>query len=76
MAICKELKENKLTAHLPILMMSADNKVKLDCVEAGATDFIAKPFDMKELFSKMESILPDIKKLKNRSYFNFRNRKS
>ncbi|HUH27520.1 response regulator [Gelidibacter sp.] len=60
MAVCKELKENQLTAHLPILMMSADNEIKSECLAAGATDFIAKPFDMKELFLKIETILMDV----------------
>ncbi|TXD85577.1 response regulator [Subsaximicrobium wynnwilliamsii] len=56
-AICKELQETETTAHLPILMMSADTAVETKCLSAGATDFIAKPFEMKLLFSKIEAML-------------------
>lgn len=55
--VCKELRENKITAHVPILMMSALVGVKKKCLKAGATDFISKPFDMKTLFTKIETLL-------------------
>lgn len=55
--VCKELQENDTTAHIPILMMSAQNDIKIKCLTAGAADFISKPFEMKTLFSKIENLL-------------------
>ncbi len=59
--VCKELKENETTANVPILMMSALSGVKKKCLTAGATDFISKPFEMKTLFLKIETILKQAK---------------
>lgn len=56
MKVCKKLKENESTAHVPVLMMSADVSVAAMCLVAGATDFMSKPFEMKTLFSKIETI--------------------
>ncbi len=57
MEVCRELKENKTTGQVPVLMMSAHIGVKKNCLKAGAIDFIAKPFELKNLFSKIETIL-------------------
>lgn len=59
--ICMELKRNKNTTHIPILMMSGQSTVEKKCLAAGATDFISKPFEMHILFSKIEFILKQIK---------------
>lgn len=59
--ICLELKRNKNTTHIPILMMSGQSTVEKKCLAAGANDFISKPFDMRNLVSKIETILNHIK---------------
>ncbi|MEO8933206.1 MAG: response regulator [Xanthomarina sp.] len=59
MNVCKQLKENESTGHVPVLMMSADISVAEMCLAAGASDFMAKPFEMKTLFSKIEAILKE-----------------
>ncbi|CAM4204316.1 response regulator [Gillisia hiemivivida] len=59
--VCKKIQENETTANVPILMMSAHSKVKKKCLAAGATDFIFKPFEMKTLFLKIETILKQTK---------------
>lgn len=61
MDVCKELQQNEKTAGIPVLMMSADDAVEKKCLLAGATDFISKPFEMKTLFSKIETILKQTK---------------
>ena len=55
--VCKKLKENETTAHVPILMMSAHSGVKKKCLTAGTTNFISRTFEVKPLFSKIETIL-------------------
>jgi len=47
--VCKKLKLNQKFAHIPVIMMSADPKVAEKHTEAGADDFINKPFDIAEL---------------------------
>ncbi|MDQ3239707.1 MAG: response regulator [bacterium] len=50
--ICKYLKDQKLTKNLPIIMLSANKDTEKISKEAGADDFIAKPFDMDTLLAK------------------------
>ncbi len=51
--ICKYLKNNPLTKHLPIIMTSASHDITQSALDAGANDFIAKPFEMEDLLSKI-----------------------
>lgn len=49
--ICKHLKSQKLTKHIPIIMISANKDAERIAKEAGADDFIAKPFQMDDLLA-------------------------
>ena len=51
--ICKNLKDDKSTKHIPIIMISANKDTEKIAKEAGANDFLAKPFDMKDLLYKV-----------------------
>lgn len=51
--ICRRLKQDKQTLSIPILMFSAHPNAQKICMEAGADDFIAKPFEMNELIDKV-----------------------
>jgi CheY-like chemotaxis protein len=53
--ICRYLKKAMLTKHIPIIMISASRDIKQSAKEAGADDFLAKPFNMEELIDKIES---------------------
>ena len=44
--VCRLLKTNPQQQHLKIIMMSAHPDADKSCREAGADDFIPKPFDM------------------------------
>lgn len=52
--IAKKLKSTPKTKHLPIIMLSAHPSAQEAAIEAGADDFIAKPFDMDELLDKVK----------------------
>lgn len=56
LAVCKILQENPQTAGIPIVFVSAtdDIDIRLSCYQAGACDFIQKPFDPRELQIKAE----------------------
>ena len=49
--VCRHLKKNGLTAHIPILMVTAlsERKERLLGIEAGANDFLNKPVDIQDL---------------------------
>lgn len=56
--ICKKLKEMQQTRHIPVLIFSAYPRVAESVTyEYGADDFIAKPFEVNELVTKVHSIL-------------------
>ena len=61
---CKLLKSNEKTEYIPIIMVTALNEIedKIKGIEAGADDFITKPFNKHELLVRVKSLLR-IKKL-------------
>ncbi len=52
--ICKNLKSHRSAKHVPIIMLPASYDVGQSARDAGADDFIAKPFGMDELIGKIE----------------------
>lgn len=52
--ICRYLKNDPLTLHIPIIMISASRDIEVSAKDAGADDFLAKPFEMDDLISKVE----------------------
>lgn len=52
--VLKTLRKNPKTVKLPVIVISASQDGKEIAVDAGANDFIAKPFDLDELFQKIE----------------------
>lgn len=57
--VCARLRNNPKTEDTPVLMMSALHDAGTKCREAGANDFIAKPFEMDDLVEKIRSILDE-----------------
>ncbi|MDT0641854.1 response regulator [Zunongwangia sp. F363] len=55
--VCGQLKQDEEVAHVPVVMMSALHNADKICKEAGAVDFIAKPFDMATLISRIDEVL-------------------
>jgi DNA-binding response OmpR family regulator len=57
-AVCRRLREREETAVLPVIMLTAsDGAEKTQAIEAGADDFIPKPFDHHELLTRVRSLL-------------------
>jgi CheY-like chemotaxis protein len=54
--ICKKLKQEPLTKNIPVIMVSASRDIKESAMEAGADDFLAKPFEMNDLLKKIEDL--------------------
>src|SRR5687767_11053808 len=57
--VCREVKRNPGTARVPILMLTAQASVehKLQGFEAGADDYLPKPFDGRELRARVAALL-------------------
>lgn len=56
--VCRRLRANSVTAHLPVIMITAsETNQKVKALEAGADDFVVKPFDKAELLARVGSLL-------------------
>lgn len=55
--ILKRIKTEEKTSKIPVIMLSAYPNVEAEILEAGADDFIAKPFDMDDLLGKVKKHL-------------------
>ena len=57
-AVCRQIRAQEETAMLPVIMLTAsEGSEKTKAIEAGADDFIPKPFDRNELLTRIRSLL-------------------
>jgi DNA-binding response OmpR family regulator len=57
--ICGEIRQNKDQAisSCPVLMISAHPNAREICLQAGADEFISKPFDMSDILAKINILV-------------------
>ncbi|KAB2823191.1 MAG: response regulator, partial [Candidatus Dadabacteria bacterium] len=57
--VCRRLKEDPATQHIPVVMVTAlsDRDERLKGLEAGANDFMTKPFNSIELMVRAKNLL-------------------
>jgi signal transduction histidine kinase len=57
--VCKRLKEDESTRYIPVLMLTAKSDVDstVKGLGVGGDDYLAKPFDYKELVARIRSLL-------------------
>lgn len=57
--VCRQVKNNVSTRLIPVVMLTAmsDLDKKIEALEAGADDFVHKPYNSLELMTRMKSLL-------------------
>ncbi|MDT4937114.1 MAG: adenylate cyclase [Pseudonocardiales bacterium] len=56
--VCRRVRANEATVMLPVIMVTAaGNEEKVSALEAGADDFVSRPFDQAELLARVRSLL-------------------
>ena len=61
--VCRSIKSNPLSARVPVLMISALPDARKTCIDAGANDFISKPFEMQDLLAKVSKLVDKVSSL-------------
>ncbi len=55
--VMEELKEIEADSYLPVLIITALPEQKLRALQAGAKDFVSKPFELAELLARVHNLL-------------------
>src|SRR5262249_59816228 len=57
--VCQRIRANEATRLLPVVMLTALNDVadRVQGIDAGADDFLSKPFNREELLTRVKSLL-------------------
>jgi DNA-binding response OmpR family regulator len=55
--ICREVRNQGQTCPIIMLSVLSDTNMKVSCLDAGADDYLIKPFSLQELISRVRALL-------------------
>lgn len=55
-ALCQRLRKQKVTSPILMLTAEANSATKVEALNAGADDYVVKPFDFEELFARIRAL--------------------
>jgi putative two-component system response regulator len=57
--VCRQLKENTATRFIPVVIVTSQSEKedRLKGIDAGADDFVTKPFETAELYARIRSLI-------------------
>jgi PleD family two-component response regulator len=67
--VCRAIKSNPFTARIPVLMLTAMGGIdsKVEGFEAGADDYLSKPFDPRELRARVAALVRLVRRESDRN---------
>jgi signal transduction histidine kinase/DNA-binding response OmpR family regulator/ligand-binding sensor domain-containing protein len=65
-SLCKELKNEITTSHIPIILLTARTSTvfEINGLQTGADDYVTKPFDPNVIMARIKSLLENRRKLR------------
>ncbi|WP_294304549.1 response regulator [uncultured Chryseobacterium sp.] len=57
--ICRTIRADENLCDIPVLIMSASRGLEQSALDAGANDFIAKPFDMGDMITRVRTYIKE-----------------
>ena len=67
--VCRTIKDDPRIAHVPVLILTGESRIedRLGGFEAGADDYLSKPFDPRELLARATALLRQAQRGKDRN---------
>ncbi|NOX90643.1 MAG: response regulator [Calditrichaeota bacterium] len=61
--VCRQIRSSEITSHIPVILLTAKVALddKIEGLEIGADDYITKPFNSKELITRIRNLI-DLRK--------------